>query len=77
MTDPMLPLCGLPSDGGVLVLRGVEERLGVADRLSACLVDLRAPAANDNQQEGTGIQSQVVTGGETETSSRTSAFRQK
>jgi hypothetical protein len=35
---------GLPSsDGGVLVLREVEQRLGVADRLAACLVDPRAP----------------------------------
>ncbi len=33
----------LSSDGGVLVLREVEQRLGVADRLAACLVDPRAP----------------------------------
>jgi Transposase DDE domain group 1 len=33
----------LSSDGGVLVLREVEQHLGVADRLAACLVDRRAP----------------------------------
>jgi len=33
----------LSSDGGVLVLREVEQRLGVADRLAACLIDPRAP----------------------------------
>lgn len=33
----------LSSDGGVLALREVEQRLGVADRLAACLVDRRAP----------------------------------
>ena len=33
----------LSSDGGVLALREAEQRLGVADRLAACLVDLRAP----------------------------------
>jgi Transposase DDE domain group 1 len=33
----------LSSDGGVLALREVERRLGVADRLAACLVDRRAP----------------------------------
>ncbi len=33
----------LSSDGGVLALREVEGRLGVADRLAACLVDPRAP----------------------------------
>jgi hypothetical protein len=33
----------LSSDGGVLVLREVEQRYGVADRLAACLVDPRAP----------------------------------
>ena len=31
----------LSSDGGVLALREVEKRLGVADRLAACLVDPR------------------------------------
>src|SRR6202048_1283623 len=33
----------LASDGGVLVLREVEQRLRVADRLAACMVDPRAP----------------------------------
>ena len=33
----------LSSDGGVLALREVEQRLWVADRLAACLVDPRAP----------------------------------
>src|SRR5260370_21621784 len=33
----------LSSDGGVLALREVEQRLRVADRLAACMVDRRAP----------------------------------
>jgi hypothetical protein len=33
----------LSSDGGVLVLREVEQRLRVADRLAACIEDPRAP----------------------------------
>jgi DDE family transposase len=33
----------LSSDGGILVLREVEQRLRVADRLAACMVDPRAP----------------------------------
>jgi Transposase DDE domain group 1 len=33
----------LSSDGGILVLREVEQRLRVADRMAACLVDPRAP----------------------------------
>lgn len=33
----------LSSDGGLLVLREVERRLGVADRLAACINDPRAP----------------------------------
>ena len=33
----------LSSDGGVLALREIEQRLPVADRLAACLVDPRAP----------------------------------
>ena len=48
------PVCGktvvakfdgglLSSDGGILVLREVEQRLRVADRLAACMVDRRAP----------------------------------
>ena len=49
------PVCGkslvarfdggqLSSDGGVLALREIERRLGVADRLAVCLDDPRAPA---------------------------------
>ena len=48
------PVCGktvvakfdgglLSSDAGILVLREVEQRLRVADRLAACMVDPRAP----------------------------------
>jgi hypothetical protein len=33
----------LSSDGGILVLREVEQRLHVADRLAGCMVDPRAP----------------------------------
>lgn len=33
----------LSSDGGVLALRTIESRLGIADRLAACLDDPRAP----------------------------------
>jgi hypothetical protein len=33
----------LSSDGGVLALKEIERRLGVADRLAACLDDPRAP----------------------------------
>jgi hypothetical protein len=33
----------LSSDGGVVVLREIEARLGLADRLAACLVDGRDP----------------------------------
>jgi hypothetical protein len=33
----------LSSDGGVLLLREVEQRLRVAERLAACMVDPRAP----------------------------------
>ena len=32
----------LSSDGGILALREVEQRLRVADRLAACMVDPRA-----------------------------------
>ena len=35
----------LSSDGGVLVLRGIEKRLGLADRLAGCLADARDPAS--------------------------------
>ncbi len=34
----------LSSDGGVLMLRGIENRLGLAARLAGCLVDSRDPA---------------------------------
>ena len=33
----------LSSDGGVLALREIERRLGVADRLAVCVADPRAP----------------------------------
>ena len=33
----------LSSDGGIVALREVEQRLRVADRLTACIVDPRAP----------------------------------
>jgi hypothetical protein len=33
----------LSSDGGLLVLREVEQRLGIARRLAGCIVDPRAP----------------------------------
>ena len=33
----------LSSDGGVLLLRGAERKLGLASRLAACLRDKRAP----------------------------------
>jgi hypothetical protein len=33
----------LSSDGGLLMLREVERRLHVADRLAACITDRRAP----------------------------------
>lgn len=33
----------LSSDGGLVLLREVEQRLGVADRLAACIKDPRAP----------------------------------
>lgn len=56
-TTPMLPglspICGRPiearfdgalmsSDGGLLVLREIEQRLGIARCLAACIVDPRA-----------------------------------
>jgi hypothetical protein len=34
----------LSSDAGLLALRAVERRLGVADRLAACIDDPRDPA---------------------------------
>jgi len=33
----------LSSDGGILLLREVEQRLGVADSLAACIKDPRSP----------------------------------
>ena len=33
----------LSSDGGILLLREVEQRLGVADRMAACIYVPRAP----------------------------------
>ena len=33
----------LSSDGGVVALREIEQRLRVADRLAACIKDPRAP----------------------------------
>ena len=33
----------LSSDGGILVLREIEQRLGIADRLAACVTDPRDP----------------------------------
>jgi hypothetical protein len=33
----------LSSDGGILALREVDQRLRVADRLAACMMDPRAP----------------------------------
>ena len=33
----------LSSDGGILVLREIEQRLRVADRLTACIEDSRSP----------------------------------
>jgi hypothetical protein len=38
----------LSSDGGVLLLRGVERRLGIAERLSGCMTDRRDPARIDH-----------------------------
>ncbi len=35
----------LSSDGGVLVLREIEKRLGLAARLAGCLADARDPAS--------------------------------
>ena len=38
----------LSSDAGVLLLRGVEQRLGIAARLAACLTDRRDPDRIDH-----------------------------
>jgi hypothetical protein len=39
----------LSSDGGVLVLRDVERRLGIVERLAACLVDRRDAARIEHE----------------------------
>jgi len=39
----------LSSDGGVLVLRDVERRLGLAARLGRCLTDRRDPTRTDHE----------------------------
>ena len=39
----------LSSDTGVLLLRGVERRLGIAARLAGCLRDRRDPARTGHQ----------------------------
>ena len=33
----------LTSDAGVMLLAGIEQRLGIADRLAACIEDSRVP----------------------------------
>lgn len=38
----------LSSDAGVLLLRGVEQRLSIATRLAACLTDHRDPNRIDH-----------------------------
>lgn len=38
----------LSSDGGVLLLRGVERRLGIAERLAGCMADRRDPTRIDH-----------------------------
>ena len=35
----------LSSDGGVLLLRGIEKRLGISDLLASCVSDARDPAS--------------------------------
>jgi hypothetical protein len=39
----------LSSDGGVLLLREVERKLGLAERLAGCLVDRRDPSRIDHE----------------------------
>jgi Transposase DDE domain group 1 len=39
----------LSSEGGLLILREIERRLGLADRLAGCLEDPRMPAKVDHQ----------------------------
>ena len=41
----------LSSDAGVLVLRGVEKKLGLAARLAACIRDRRKPALEHPLEE--------------------------
>jgi hypothetical protein len=41
----------LSSDAGVLLLRGVERRLGIAARLAGCINDRRDPARIDHTVE--------------------------
>jgi len=41
----MRPFRRLSSDGGVLVLREIEKRLGLATCLASCLTDARNPAS--------------------------------
>ena len=36
------------SDGGMLLLRGVEQQLGIAERLAACVMDRRDPSRIDH-----------------------------
>lgn len=38
----------LSSDGGMLLLRGVEQQLGIAERLAACVLDRRDPSRIDH-----------------------------
>ena len=38
----------LTSDAGVLLLAEIDRRLGIADRLAACIEDRRAPASVDH-----------------------------
>jgi len=35
----------LSSDGGVVLLSGIERRLGIADLLAGCMTDRRDPAS--------------------------------
>ena len=39
----------LSSDAGVLLLREVERRLGIAERLAGCFVDRRDPTRIEHQ----------------------------
>lgn len=43
----------LSSDGGVLLLlRGIERQLGLAERLAGCIVDRRDPSRIDHEIVG-------------------------